>query len=127
MASAAGVPPRSHQCFELGGRARLDADALGILPFLVGLVLDHRSRPLGAGTLYIDQVPELLVDALLAPLLAARPQLMTHLRPPPSGRGSPQWSHLGLFPAPARYLRYGVAANSRHSSGMPLRRSAPRS
>jgi hypothetical protein len=77
---------------ELSARARLDADPLRIAR-LVSLELDHRCRALGAGTLLVDQTPELLVEALLAPPLAAYPPLVTHLRPPPLDRGSSRWSH----------------------------------
>jgi hypothetical protein len=44
------------------------------------LVLDPRLWRLGGRALLVEQMPELLVEALLAP---AYPTLMTHLRPPP--------------------------------------------
>jgi len=82
MASAA-VPAALAGASELEARARRDADALRSWRLLVSLVLDHRCRPLGAGTLLVDQTPELLVEAFLATPPAADPLLVTHRRPPP--------------------------------------------
>src|SRR5215207_3225022 len=82
MASAAGSR-RASRCSELEARARREADALRIWRLLVSLVLDPRCRPLGAGTLFVDQTPDLLVEAFLATPPAADPLLVTHRRPPP--------------------------------------------
>jgi len=74
-----GALCRARVSYESSARARLDADPLRVARLLVPLVLDHRHGSLGAAILLVDQTPELLIEALVAPLLAAQPSLVTHL------------------------------------------------
>jgi hypothetical protein len=62
----------------LGGRAGLHARPLGLRGLVVSVVLDDGRRRLRALTL-VEQVPKLLVEALLAPPRSAHPPLVTHV------------------------------------------------
>jgi hypothetical protein len=64
--------------WSLDRRARLDPWAIGVGRLLVLVVLDHGCRRLRALAL-VEQVPELLVEALLTPPLPTQPPLVTHL------------------------------------------------
>jgi hypothetical protein len=63
----------------LGARKGLDRRPICVRRLLVPVMLYDRYRRLRALTL-VEQVPELLVKALLAPPLPARPPLVTHLQ-----------------------------------------------
>src|SRR5215204_1361705 len=71
-------PPRSLTAAELGAGARLDADPLGIPWLLVAVAVQHRRLRLSACPLHVDQIPELLVESLLAAAPPAHPLLVTH-------------------------------------------------
>jgi hypothetical protein len=74
-------------------------------------VLDHRHGSLGAATLLVDQTPELLIESLVAPLLAAQPSLVTHL------------DHLRWIVAPSMIAPVGTG---REIATRPPLRSSPR-
>lgn len=74
-----GHAPLMHVSLQrsLGARAGLDAHPIGVRRLLVAVMLNYGYRRLRALTL-VEQIPELLGKALLAPPLAAHPPFVTH-------------------------------------------------